>query len=157
MQKDINNLKLVLVGPDDGYKNELLTLIGELELESDVIMTGTLDGNDKLSAYVDGDVFVLPSSYESFGNVIFESLLCSTPVIVSRNCGSADIIDTASCGLTFKYGDVKDLRDKMDYLISNPIKGKEMIGNGQEYVKENLTHEKIISHIEEIYHSVIKK
>ena len=157
LQKDINNLKLVLVGPDDGYKNELLTLIGELELESDVIMTGTLDGNDKLSAYVDGDVFVLPSSYESFGNVIFESLLCSTPVIVSRNCGSADIIDTASCGLTFKYGDVKDLRDKMDYLISNPIKGKEMIGNGQEYVKENLTHEKIISHIEEIYHSVIKK
>ncbi|MGC9516139.1 MAG: glycosyltransferase [Methanomicrobiales archaeon] len=157
LQENVSESKLVLVGPDDGYIQELMLLIDKFNLNEQVIITGALDSKDKLSAYVDADIFVLPSSYESFGNVVFESLLCETPVIVSLNCGCADIIDTASCGLTFKYGAVADLKDKMNYLISNPEKGKEMVANGQEYVWKYLTQERIISQVEEIYQELVGK
>ena len=157
LKEDRDKVKLVMVGPDDGYQNHLLNIISEMELADDVILTGTLDGKEKLSAYVDGDLFVLPSSYESFGNVVFESLLSGTPVIVSDKCGCADIIDTAHCGLTYRFGDVKEMKDKIDYLISDPLYAKQMVANGRKYVKENLSHQQIISQIEEIYQSITKK
>ncbi|GAB4315825.1 MAG: glycosyltransferase [Methanobacteriaceae archaeon] len=157
LKEDRDKVKLVMVGPDDGYQDHLLNMISEMELADDVILTGTLNGKEKLSAYVDGDLFVLPSSYESFGNVVFESLLSGTPVIVSDKCGCADIIDTARCGLTYRFGDVKEMKDKIDYLISNPLNAKQMVANGRKYVKENLSQKQIISQIEEIYQSITKK
>ncbi|MDI6644111.1 MAG: glycosyltransferase [Methanobacteriaceae archaeon] len=157
LKEDIENVKLVMVGPDDGYQDHLINMIRKLELEDDVLLTGTLDGKEKLCAYVDGDIFVLPSSYESFGNVVFESLLSGTPVIVSDKCGCADIINTAHCGLTFRFGDVKEMRDKINYLNSNPVHAKQMVANGRNYVKENLSHQQIITKIEEIYHNLIKE
>lgn len=157
LKDDMENVKLVMVGPDDGYQDHLFNLISKLELADDVLLTGTLDGKEKLSAYVDADLFVLPSSYESFGNVVFESLLSGTPVIVSDKCGCADIIDTAHCGLTFRFDDVKEMKDKINYLISNPGNAKQMVANGRKYVKENLSHQQITSRVEEIYQSMIKK
>lgn len=92
LKKELENTKLVIAGPDEGYLDKLKSLVKELEIERDVIFPGPLYEKHKLEAYVDADVFVLPSKdyYESFGNVVLEACACGTPVIVTENCGISE-------------------------------------------------------------------
>lgn len=95
LKDSFGNVKLVIAGPDDGYLKELQELIKKYKLQNDIIFTGSLHGKNKLEAYVDADVFVLPSKdhYESFGNVVLEACACGTPVILTNNCGVSEWIN----------------------------------------------------------------
>jgi len=81
--------RLVVAGNDDGYYgksgylNELRTLAQELNLQR-VAFVGQLRGLNKLSAYRDADLFVLPSYSENFGMTVAEALAAGTPAIVTH-------------------------------------------------------------------------
>jgi len=63
-----------------------------LGLGDKVMFTGMLTGEKKLAALVDADIFVLPSRSENFGIAVAEAVACSTPVVVSPQCGVASIV-----------------------------------------------------------------
>lgn len=84
---------LVITGPDDHYLERLRSLIDELGIGERVLLTGPLYEMDKVEAYVDADVFVLPSEYESFGNSAAEAIACGTPAVVTSKCGISDWMD----------------------------------------------------------------
>src|SRR5208337_4776033 len=65
--------RLVIIGPDDGYRANLLALVKQLNLADSVVFIGALEGEQKLQAYVDSDVVVYAGSSESFGMVPFEA------------------------------------------------------------------------------------
>lgn len=152
---EIDDVILVLAGPDEYYKDKVENLIHKLNLETKVIFTGFIDGKDKIAAYIDADVLVYPSSYEVFGLVPFESLICGTPVIVSDKCGCGDLVKKAKCGLVTKYGDVNDLKKKMIWFIENPEKGDKLAKKGREYIENNLTWKDIIVDVEKLYEEQI--
>lgn len=78
------DLQLVVAGPDyRGYETEVRRMIRELGLEHRVVLTGLLDHQAKLAAFVDAELFVLPSYAENFGVVIIEALACGLPVVIS--------------------------------------------------------------------------
>ena len=90
---DLPKTKLVLAGPNEsGYLEKLQSIRSELGLESDVVFVGPLFGNEKISALVDADIFVLPSTNENFGNVIAESVAAGTPVVITNKCGIAPYV-----------------------------------------------------------------
>lgn len=84
------NAKLVIVGPNDGYLGEIKSIIRDLALKESVLIFGPLYGKKKLEAYVDADVYVLPSMYETFPMSVLESVACRTPVILTTNCEISD-------------------------------------------------------------------
>ena len=78
------DLRLVLAGPDhEGYEAHVRAMVRQLDLERRVVFTGMLTGARKLAAFVDADLFVLPSYFENFGAVIIEALACGLPVLIS--------------------------------------------------------------------------
>ena len=153
LSKEIDNVNLVIVGPDEGYLPSLKKLIADLEISDKVLFTGPLYGQEKLKAYVDADVYVLPSSYEIFGVAILESLGCGTPVIVTDRCGIADVID-GRAGLVVPY-DKDQLRDAVLHMIGNDKLRREFGEKGRLLVRERFNREKIAQQVENVYQSVI--
>jgi glycosyltransferase involved in cell wall biosynthesis len=81
--------KLKIVGSDNGYYgetgylNEMIALASRLKLTR-VEFTGELRGPEKLCAYRNADLYILPSHSENFGMTVAEALALGTPAIVSK-------------------------------------------------------------------------
>lgn len=81
--------RLVIAGNDDGYYgksgylDELHILVQKLGLKR-IEFIGEQRGVNKLKAYQDADLFVLPSYSENFGVTVAEALAAGTPAIVTK-------------------------------------------------------------------------
>lgn len=153
LPKPLNDIKLVIVGPDGGYLSSLKKLIADLGINDKVLFTGPLYGLEKLKAYVDADVYVLPSFYEIFGITVLEALACGTPVIVTNRCGIADAIN-GQAGLVVPY-DKEQLQHALLHLLGDDQMRQEFSEKGKSLVREKLNWEKIAEQVEHIYLSVL--
>lgn len=66
------------------------------------------------------DLFCLPSYREGFGSSVIEAAACGVPALVSRIYGLTDAVAEGQTGWMHLAGNVDDLADKLDYLLSNP-------------------------------------
>lgn len=147
---------LAIVGPNDGYEPELKSLTRKLKLADQIKFIGPLGGNEKLEALVDADIVVYTAFFEDFGLVPFESILCGTPVIVSKNTGCDLILKKAKAGYSVPYGDVNALRELILYVLGNPEEAREKVENGKIFIRNNLTPQVIATAWEELYNEVIE-
>jgi glycosyltransferase involved in cell wall biosynthesis len=84
---------LVFAGPDEGSMlARLQQQAAQLALSPRVHFSGPVFDAAKWSAYRDADVFVLPSQNENFGNTAAEAVAAGTPVVVTRQCGIAPVL-----------------------------------------------------------------
>jgi len=150
-----NDVILIIVGSDDGYKSALDKLIYELDLSGKVMFTGFLSGVEKLSALVDADVFVQTSIYEQGIRAPFEAVLCNTPIIVTGHTGAGEIVKKADIGFPVEYGDKTGLRDMIIYVLENPDEATNKIKHAREYIETNLSYEKGVDKYEQFYKEVI--
>lgn len=76
--------ELRVVGPDNnGYLSKMQGLANKLRLKR-IKFSGALYGKEKLQAYRDAELLVLPTYSENFGMVVAEALSAGTPAIVSK-------------------------------------------------------------------------
>jgi len=149
-----NDVALVIVGPDDSYQSVLADLVGQLGLTNKVRFVGFVPS--LVAAYRDADVLVYPATYEIFGLVPFEALLCGTPVIVTNDCGCGEIVEEAKCGYLVHYGDVAGLSKALKMALDQPDVNKRMVGQGQRYIEQHLMWESIVKQMEGMYRSCIR-
>ena len=149
----MSNVKLVIAGPDGGSLSQIQQQIRELHLEKDVIFTGPLYGKDKLEAYLDADVFVLPSRYEAFPNTVLEAWACGTPVVATMNCCISDIIRDTDDNVVVEFDSVK-MNDKIFDLLNNEEKRKRIGLKGKKIVEDNFSMTRIIQKVEELYKTI---
>ncbi len=67
--------------------------------------TGYLTGKALARAYASADIFVFPSTTDTFGNVIIEAQAAGLPVIVSDEGGPAELVREGETGLITKARD----------------------------------------------------
>ena len=93
------------------------------------------------------DAVVLASKRETFGLVLIESMQMRTGVIGSNSGGVVEIIDDEQNGLLFESENEKDLAAKINFMIDNPQKVKEMEDFAdrkcKEQFNEKLQYEKL--------------
>jgi glycosyltransferase involved in cell wall biosynthesis len=94
-------VKLYLVG--DGPYSE--TLAATLP---DAIFLGYLKGEKLAKAYASADVFVFPSTTDTFGNVVLEAQASGLPVIVSDLGGPKELVEDGRTGFVTKAHDADD-------------------------------------------------
>jgi glycosyltransferase involved in cell wall biosynthesis/predicted metal-dependent phosphoesterase TrpH len=92
----------------------------------EAIFTGYLSGSELATAYASADVFVFPSTTDTFGNVIIEAQACGLPVIVSDSGGPKELVEHNSNGLITKSHDVEDLTRAIRLLVTDSALRKRM-------------------------------
>ena len=145
---------LVLAGPDegDGYLQNLETLTSQRGLGDHVLFTGPLYDEAKWAAYVDADVFVLPSQHENFGNTASEAVACGVPVIITDCCGVAPLIE-GRAGLVIKH-DVQDLQAALSQILGDDS-SKSRYTSGCSETKAKLSWAEPLNELEALYKSLI--
>ncbi len=148
--------RLVIIGMDDGYLSSITDLVANLGVADRVIIsTESPSEEDKLEAYVDSDVHVLPAPYEPFGLTVIESWACGTPVVTINTCGIADWVNSYG-GYSVLY-DESELRRALLTLITDEDLRKRLGQGGQKLVAERFTWDKIAVQIENLYQEVAGK
>jgi len=92
----------------------------------EALFTGYLTGKELAAAYASADIFVFPSTTDTFGNVIIEAQASGVPVIVSDSGGPKELVENNRNGLITKSHDVEDLIRAIRELVADPERRKRM-------------------------------
>lgn len=119
-QLKYQNFKAFIVGKDKNI-NVYKKYAKKLNLSDKVIFTGPRkDVND---FYQISDIFLFPTKYEPFGNVILEAMNFSNAVITTKFCGGGEILNQE-----YRMNNAQDysIVQKIDELLNDPSKLEEL-------------------------------
>ena len=153
----LDDVRLVIVGPNDGYLDEIEALIKVLRIESKVLISGPLYGLTKLEAYIDANVYVLPSRYETFPMTVLEAYACGKPVVASRVGELKDLVINEITGLLFEPGNIGQLAENILHLLIDSDKAEKMGLRGKEFAAKNFAIERVIANLERVYKEVAER
>ncbi|SDZ29850.1 Glycosyltransferase involved in cell wall bisynthesis [Evansella caseinilytica] len=83
-----------------------------------VCFTGYLDGDELAAVYAAADLLIFPSSTETFGNVVLESLASGTPAVVADKGGVIDIVEDQKTGFICKEKDAASFLKAIEEYVS---------------------------------------
>jgi len=81
------------------------------------VFTGYVQGDELASLYASCDLFVFPSTTDTFGNVVLEAQASGLPVIVTAQGGPQENVDHGSTGLVVENADADGLASAMEELV----------------------------------------
>ncbi|MEK7128912.1 MAG: glycosyltransferase, partial [Patescibacteria group bacterium] len=154
IKKEPKTVLVIAGGDDEGYGENLKSQISNLKINNSVIFTGMLLGNDKIAAYRESDVFVLPSYSENFGQTVVESMACGTAVVITKNVGVAPSVERVGTGIVIEKNE-KQLTEAILKILGNPKIAVEMGKRGRELVEKEFFWPEIVEKLMKEYNVII--
>jgi len=87
---------------------------------------GFIKGEKLSKVYASSDLFVFPSTTETFGNVVLEAFASGLPVVGANKGGSADLIQHQINGLLAKPFDAVDFTRQIKWVLDHPAKTRNL-------------------------------
>ena len=116
LQDEVLQKKAALAIVGDGpYREELAAR----NLPPMIVFPGFVKGKQLAKAYASGDVFVFPSTTDTYGNSVLEAQASGLPSLVSNEGGPKEIILPGESGLVLPGYDVNAWRDAMRSLVES--------------------------------------
>ncbi len=153
--KEFPKTKFMIVGPDYGYKNELLKVVETLRLQESVVFTGAISDSELLEAYVAADVLTFPSIHEGFGLVLLEAMSCGKPIVTWKTSAMQYIVENQKSGFLVNPWNLEDFAQSILLLLSNQKLARKMGGKGRKTVEEKFEWKSVIDKLESVYQEVI--
>jgi glycosyltransferase involved in cell wall biosynthesis len=125
------DIQLIIVG-DGPYAAEM-----QEELRgTSCFFTGYLNGDNLATVYASCDIFIYPSTSDSFGQVVLEAQASVLPVIVTDLGAPQEKIIAGKTGLAIKGDDADSIADALHFLIANPTAVKAMSRAARQYIED---------------------
>ena len=153
--KKNNNIYLQIVGDTlpqyQKYFDKLKLDVKKKDLSNKIKFLGFRE--DVVSILDKSNFFIhVPLSPDPFPTVIFEAIMCRTPVITNNLGGAHEILDQGKNGLIIKNDFVKESVEKILSYLDNKKQQKIDVEKAYNYVCQNFSFEKfkrkILSNIE---------
>ncbi|MDP1836822.1 MAG: N-acetyl-alpha-D-glucosaminyl L-malate synthase BshA [Chlamydiales bacterium] len=146
--------KLLFIGTGVGVEDARNALV-DLGLEDHVTFLGKQSNIDGCIA--SSDLFLLPSSQESFGLVALEAMAYGVPVIASQVGGLPEVVQDGKTGFLVPMGDVDAMAEKAMQILSQPELAKSMGEQGKTRAREAFTVDRILPQYEAFYERVLNQ
>jgi len=112
--------------------------LAEMEGLPKIHSFGKIDENERLAEiYAAGDIFVVPSLYEAFGQTAIEAMSCGTPVVAFDTGGLVDSVISGQTGWLAERGNAQDLAKKITEGLEDQAKREVFGNNAREFVVKN--------------------
>lgn len=147
-------VKLDIVGTGP-YERELRQLAGTLGLSERVRFLGYVPNEDLPKHYRRADIFVLPSSTESFGLVFAEAMSCGLPIAASNVGGIPETVRDGIDGLLCPPNDAEALRQNIERLISSKSTRESISTSQRQRILKHYPWEHIAAEYATVYRSAI--
>lgn len=125
---------LLILGAGEQRQN-LEEIVSQLGLEGRVMLPGFTP--NPWSYFADADVFVLPSAWEGFGNVVVEAMAVGVPVIVtSCDYGPKEVVTDGENGVIVPVGNSPALAKALERLLMDQEMRFRLARNGLRRAKD---------------------
>jgi len=146
------NARLVMIG--DGPDR-----VGAERRAADLGLNGFVDfvieQQDLVPWLSAADLFLLPSSQESFGLAALEAMSCGVPVIASHVGGVPEVITDGVTGILRAPDDVDGMTDAALALLTNDTQRRAIAAAAADDVRRRFSEERIVPQYEAYYEQIM--
>jgi glycosyltransferase involved in cell wall biosynthesis len=132
-------LRLIVVGQN----------VANLASDSEVTITGFVDGDELAALLFGAEFLVQPSYFESFSLALCESWLAGTPTLANGNCAPV-AGQTSRSGGGLLYRTQNEFVSQAHLLHRSPLLRRKLSIAGQKFVRETFESSVVISRIERL-------
>lgn len=154
--RDKGNPHRVLIAGDGDreYEAKLRALTKRLGLEDHIAFLGLVVGDEKIALYQAADLFVLPTSQENFGFVIYESLAAGTTVLTTKGVDTWPELESQAQA-TICDQRAPSIAEAIEALTADPPALEEKGRVGREWIFDQMHPDKIIERFEAFYERAV--
>jgi glycosyltransferase involved in cell wall biosynthesis len=120
-----------------------------------VTFAGLVAHNDVPIHYLNADIYISPSLYESFGVSVIEAMVAGVPVVAGRVKAFEELITDGHNGLLVEAANPSAIADAVMNLFSNPQLWNSISRNAREQVRARFSWETICSTLMQTYQEVL--
>lgn len=150
-----SDVRLVIAGPEDeGFGEQVRQWLDKNGVLDKTIFTGMLQGEDKMAAFADADMFVLPSYSENFGIALVEAMACGLPVITSNKVNIWREVEQTGAGIVINC-DADELATAIEDLLKDKCARKKYGENGRKRVEQKYHWNKVAVQLSNEYQNIL--
>jgi glycosyltransferase involved in cell wall biosynthesis len=161
-EKDLRTLAATYARLVPGHPEVVFALAGDgpareelRQMMPEALFLGHQAGENLSRAYASSDIFIFPSTTETFGNVTLEAMASGLPPVCAREGGAYGFIEPGVTGLLAAPRNPDDLAKQVEYLLRHPERRKDMGRAACTFAQEQ-RWEKIFQRLFESYEEVIE-
>lgn len=148
--EELPHTRFIMAGAGD-MMPRMIDRAAELGIGKNFHFPGFLSGGDLERMFSLSDLYVMPSVSEPFGISPLEAAQRGVPVIISKQCGVAEVLTHA---LQVDFWDVRELAATMLAVLSHPPLARELARRARRQVRR-LTWDRAARKIVDVYRRVL--
>lgn len=142
--------KLVIAG-GNSHAVDYMERIHRMAAQDDrIIMTDFVQGQMLEELYSNAYGFVLPSDVEGMALTLLEAMSYGDCCLVSDICENTEVVEDQA--LVFEKGNVKDLREKLQYMLDHPEDVKAYGDRSAAFICGKYCWDEVVERTVEVYH-----
>lgn len=114
-------------------------------------------GVEKIRVFADADIFVFPSYTEGFPMVVLEAMASGLPIVATPVGALPEFLEDGVNGFFVNIGDVDDLVERIEKLITDEELRTEIGLHNREYVVSRFDIKSIAKDLVDIWAGVLER
>lgn len=149
---DGEKVMLLVAGKGD-MEHQLIEQAASMGVAENIFFVGFLRGKQIDEVYRAADLFVMPSVSEPFGLVALESLAYNTPIIISKQSGVGEVLQTA---VQVDFWDTDKLAKEIKKLLDDEDLRKRLVKRSRKQAQV-LTWRRAAHKLSNLYKKIVGK
>lgn len=146
----IDTDKRLVIAGGSSHSFEYMRQVQEMAAKDErILMTDFVQGRVLEELYSNAYLFVLPSDVEGMALSLLEAMSYGNCCLVSDIEENTEVVEDKA--VSFKKGDVPDLKEKLQFLLSHPQKVAEYKKESADFICKKYNWETVVDRTESLY------